>query len=141
MSETTEVTPGEDVPLLLFDGECHMCDQSVQLVLDHDPLDVFRFAPLQSELAHQLLETHGLKADLDTVVLIEGGTAYTHSDAALRVARRLRFPFWLGSLALLIPRFVRDAGYRFVAANRYRWFGKKDACRIPEPSWRERFLG
>ena len=129
-------------PVLLFDGVCNLCHGVVRFVLDHDREARFRFAPLQSEVGRALLARFGLDADaLDAVVLIDETGAHLRSDAALRVARRLGPPWsWLGPLAM-IPRPLRDAVYDFIARHRYRWFGKKDACPLPRPEWRERFLG
>ena len=129
-------------PVLLFDGVCNLCHGVVRFVLGHDRAARFRFAPLQSEVGRALLARFGLDADaLDAVVLIDETGAHLRSDAALRVARRLGPPWsWLGPLAM-IPRPLRDAVYDFIARHRYRWFGKKDACPLPRPEWRERFLG
>ena len=129
-------------PVLLFDGVCNLCHGVVRFVLDHDREARFRFAPLQSEVGRALLARFGLDADaLDAVVLIDETGAHLRSDAALRVARRLGPPWsWLGPLAM-IPRPLRDAVYDFIARHRYRWFGKQDACPLPRPEWRERFLG
>lgn len=148
--------PGADraSPTLLFDGTCHFCDGAVQFIVDHERDDRLRFAPLQSELASALLaatvgdsETGRLRAgmngsgDPDTLVLVEGGRAYTYSAGALRTARHLRWPWrWLGVL-VVIPRPVRDALYRWFARHRYRWFGKSETCRVPSPELRRRFLG
>ena len=78
--------------------------------------------------------------DPDTIVLVEDGQLYTHSTAALKIARHLRWPWSWSVVFIIVPRFVRDAVYRWVARNRYRWFGKSDACRVPTPELRARFL-
>ncbi len=128
-------------PILFFDGMCGFCDASVHFVLDHEEDASLRFAPLQSELAKDLLPTLGVDpANLDTVVLVEDGSAFVRSEAAFRVARRLAFPWCLGGLLLVVPPRIRDLVYDFVARNRYRWFGRLEACRRPEPSWAGRFL-
>jgi predicted DCC family thiol-disulfide oxidoreductase YuxK len=128
-------------PILLFDGVCNFCAWSVRFVIDRDPQQVFRFASLQSDSGRRLLSEHGLDADaIDSVILIEDGRAWRESDAALRVCRHLRAPWsWLWLLRVL-PRFLRDAIYRFIARNRYRWFGKMESCMIPTPEIRARFL-
>lgn len=128
--------------LLLFDGVCNFCNWAVLFVVDRDPKERFVFAPLQSELAEQALRDHGLSnTTLDSVVLIEGDRAYTASTAGLRVAKALRWP-WpaLYYLFIGVPRPLRDAAYSYFAANRYRWFGKSDQCRIPTPELRRRIL-
>lgn len=128
-------------PVLLFDGVCNLCHGVVRFVLDHDREARFRFAPLQSEVGRALLARFELDPDaLDAVVLIDEAGAHLRSDAALRVARALGAPWsWLRPLAA-IPRPLRDAVYDFIARHRYRWFGRKDACPLPRPEWRERFL-
>lgn len=129
-------------PILLFDGVCNLCNGFVQFILQRDKEGVFRFASLQSEAGRELLVQHGLDPDsLDTVVLIEDDKAYIQSDVPLRVAPRLDgFWGWVGIFQFL-PRALRDRIYRWVAANRYRWFGKREECMLPRPEWKERFLG
>ncbi len=132
--------PGEDDPIVLFDGVCHLCDRSVRFILEHDRDARFHFAPLQSALGKELLEKHGLPPEsLETMVLIQRGTAHTKSSATLRVAGQLTFPWKTGILFLTVPKLLRDAVYGVVARNRYRWFGKRDACMIPDPRWKDRF--
>jgi predicted DCC family thiol-disulfide oxidoreductase YuxK len=111
-------------------------------VLDHERDQALRFAPLGSAAAARLLAPHGIAvaAEPDTIVLLEGGRALTHSDAALRVAARLRMPWRLVACFAVVPRALRDCAYRFVARNRYRWFGREEVCRLPSPEHRARFL-
>ena len=128
-------------PILLFDGVCNLCNAAVQWVLKRDRSNVFRFAALQSETGRTLLQRAGLSADnFDTVVLVEDDRVFTRSDAALEVARRLGG--WWPALAVfkLVPRFIRDGVYNWVARHRYRWFGRREACMLPRPEWKERFL-
>lgn len=130
-------------PVVLFDGVCNLCHASVSYVIDRDPHGRFRFASLQSETARTLLERHGVPipgSEPDTVLLLEDGRVYAQSTAALRIARRLSGPTRLLSLFLAVPRPVRDLVYRLVARNRYRWFGRSDACRVPTPALKARFL-
>jgi predicted DCC family thiol-disulfide oxidoreductase YuxK len=132
---------GDDHALVLFDGVCNLCNGTVNFIIDRDPAGYFRFAPLQSAVAQEHLSgTAAASADLDTIVLIEDGSAYVRSTAALRIARRLTAPWPLLYLFVAVPRPLRDAVYRLVAANRYDWFGKRDECRLPTPGLRERFL-
>lgn len=129
-------------PLILFDGVCNLCTGSVQFVLKRDSKKQFRFASLQSETGQKILKTLGLSTmELKTFLLVEEGRAYFKSTGFLRVTRRLR-PFWpLLTVFVIVPRFIRDAIYDFIARHRYRWFGKKEACWVPTPELRERFLG
>ncbi|HMX39282.1 MAG TPA: thiol-disulfide oxidoreductase DCC family protein [Saprospiraceae bacterium] len=128
-------------PILLFDGVCNLCNHSVQWVLERDTRAQFRFAALQSDLGRSLLERFGLDPErLDTVVLIDGGQAYTRSDAPLELLRRLG-GVWACLYPLkALPRTLRNAVYDWVARNRYRWFGRREACMLPRKEWKERFL-
>ncbi len=128
-------------PVLLFDGVCNLCNASVQWVLKHDRAGQFRFAALQSDVGRQLLTKHGMDADaFDTVVLVVGDRLYTRSDAALEIVRRLGGGWaWL-SIFRWVPRPLRNAVYNWVARNRYRWFGREEACWLPRPEWKSRFL-
>jgi predicted DCC family thiol-disulfide oxidoreductase YuxK len=130
-----------DQPILLFDGACNFCNDSVNFVIDHDPAGQFRFASLQSDMGRDLLASHGL-ADLplSTMVLIDGDKAYLDSEGVLRTAKRLGGVFALLVPFLLVPRALRDPLYRLFARNRYRLFGKTDQCRVPSPEVRARFL-
>jgi predicted DCC family thiol-disulfide oxidoreductase YuxK len=140
-------------PVILFDGTCNLCDRAVQTVLDLEQDHTLKFTALQSEPGRVLLEasTTPEKAralregtsgdgDPDTVVLVEDGVLYTHSTAALRIARHLRWPWRSAFAFVIVPRPLRDVVYRWIARNRYRWFGKAESCRVPTPELRARFL-
>ena len=128
-------------PVVLFDGTCNFCNAAVQFIVDRERDDALQFASLESAVAAELLADAPKARDADTIVLVEDGRVYTHSTAALRIARRLRAPWrWLTAFAL-VPAFVRDAVYRGFARRRYRWFGKSETCRVPTPELRSRFLG
>ena len=145
--ETTEpVDPASvvddlDLPVLLFDGVCNLCNGLVRFVVRFDHEGTFRFAPLQSPVGQALLERHDLDTrDFDTMVLVEpDGEVATKSTAALRIFRRLDGPWPLFWPLVYLPRGLRDAVYGVVSRNRYRVFGKKEECPIPEPEIRERF--
>lgn len=131
-----------DGPIVLYDGVCGFCNRSVQLILRHDRRGRFRFAALQSEVGQALLRRHGLATDdLDTFVLVDDGRAYVRSTGALRVARGLGGAWPLLSALSIFPRPLRDFVYDAIARNRYRIFGKADACMLPPPEARSRFLG
>lgn len=127
--------------ILLFDGVCNFCNGSVLFVLERDPQAYFHFASLQSNVGRALIRRFGLREDIDTIVLIEGGKAYERSNAAFRAMRHLG-PGWraLATLGLLIPRVLRDFGYRLFARYRYAMFGKAERCMVPTPDVRRRFL-
>ncbi|MDP1509671.1 thiol-disulfide oxidoreductase DCC family protein [Paenibacillus sp. CMAA1739] len=141
MNQSDHVHTGHSI--VLVDGGCHFCQGATRFIIKRDPEGIFHFASLQSEVGQEFLHAGGLSTDrLDTFVLIEDGTYYTKSTAALRIAKRLRFPYPLAYVLILVPRFVRDAVYNWVARNRYRWFGKdeEDQCQIPPPEIRKRFF-
>lgn len=140
--ETATVIPEVDGPLVLYDGECGLCNRSVQTILRHDRRGTFRFAALQSELGRALLERHGLPPEaMNTVVLVDGERAFTKSRAALRIAGKMDAPWPVLRAFALVPGPLRDGVYDWVARNRYRWFGRTDACMLPPPEVRARFLG
>jgi predicted DCC family thiol-disulfide oxidoreductase YuxK len=127
--------------VVLFDGVCNLCNGLVDFILDRDPEGYFRFAAIQSEVGGRMLRDCGLDPDaLDTLVLVEDGVCHTRSAAALRIARRLGFPSSLAYPLVVLPRSIRDAGYRWIASNRYRWFGRRHVCRTPSAADRRRFL-
>jgi predicted DCC family thiol-disulfide oxidoreductase YuxK len=133
----------EELPdnLILFDGVCKFCNASVNFVIARDKAARYRYAPLQSELGQGLLRRFGLDTEsFDTFVYVSGGRAHVKSGAALRVASGLGGAWRLLGLLLAIPAPLRDACYGLVARNRYRWFGKRDACMVPSPEVRARFL-
>lgn len=136
-----EAAAQHDGPILLFDGVCNLCNASVNFVIDRDPKGRFRFASLQSGAAKRALQRAGVVEDLpDSVVLIDRKGVHTQSTAALRVARRLGPPWSLLAIFLILPRILRDPLYTWIARNRYRWFGRQTACRIPTPDLKDRFL-
>ena len=126
---------------ILFDGVCNLCNGFVRFVIARDPAARFRFAALTSPAAIEALRRAGVAQPLpDSIVLIEDGRVYFRSDAALQIARHLRFPWPVACALALIPRFIRDAMYDCIAARRYRWFGRRETCMIPTPGLRGRFL-
>lgn len=129
------------MPVILFDGVCHLCAWSVRFVFERDREGLIHFAPLQSDTGRSILRQHGLDENaLDSFVFISDGRAWRESDAALRVCEFLKFPWRLLAPLVFLPRFLRDPIYRLIARNRYRWFGKSDACMMPAPELRARFL-
>ena len=128
-------------PIILFDGVCNFCNSSVDFVIARDPKGIFRLGALQSEEAKPYLEKYEIDPDdLSSMALIEDGKLYRRSTAALRIARRLKQPWPLLYVLIVIPPFVRDFVYNWIAKNRYKWFGKMESCRMPTDELRERFL-
>jgi predicted DCC family thiol-disulfide oxidoreductase YuxK len=127
--------------IILFDGVCNFCNGSVNFIIERDRTNYFKFAPLQTEIAQTLLEKYNIdKAKTDSVILIEGDAAYTHSTAALRIARKLGGAFsWFYGF-IIVPKPIRDFFYKLFAKYRYKLFGKKDACRMPTPEIKEKFI-
>jgi predicted DCC family thiol-disulfide oxidoreductase YuxK len=140
MTDSSPSTP--QTPLVvLFDGDCGLCDTAVRFILKRDPHRRFRFAPLQSPIARNLLAPHGIDPDdLSSVVLIDGDRAYVRSNAALRIALDLPEPWPLAGVLSFIPEFLRDEAYNFIARHRKQWFKPPDACRTPTDQEREQFL-
>ena len=129
------------MPVVLFDGVCNLCNGFVQFVVQRDPGARFQFASLGSAAAERVLKGAPAPALLpDSIVLVEGGKVFTQSTAALRIARRLTFPWPLAYSLIAIPRPVRDWAYTAVAQRRYRWFGRRETCMVPGPGLRDRFL-
>lgn len=127
--------------VILFDGVCNLCNGAVNFIIDRDPKGHFHFTALQQEAGRQILKSFGLDPEkLNTIILYENGELYEKSTAALRIARHLS-GLWPACYAfIIVPRFIRDAVYNWIAKNRYKWFGKRETCRMPEPGVKERFL-
>jgi predicted DCC family thiol-disulfide oxidoreductase YuxK len=132
------VPPGH--PVVFFDGDCTICNASVDFLLKHDKRNEFLFAPLQGETARALLPPLPTNSDDWSMMLVDERGTYDRSDAALRVVARLGGPWALAGLALHLPRWLRDSAYRLIARNRYRVFGHHDTCRVPTEAERARFL-
>jgi predicted DCC family thiol-disulfide oxidoreductase YuxK len=128
-------------PVVLFDGVCQFCNSSINFLIDRDAQSRLRFAALQSATGQALLRKFGLRTtQFDTLVLVEGEHYHLRSTAAIRIASYLGGWWRLSAGALFIPAFLRDFAYDVIARNRYRWFGTLDACRVPTPDIRQRFL-
>ncbi|OMD70470.1 thiol-disulfide oxidoreductase DCC [Paenibacillus odorifer] len=139
MNEELNLMKGKSI--VLIDGVCHLCQGVVRFIIPRDPEAKFLFAPLQNEIAAKLMKESGLQpGQLNTVILLENGVYYTESAAVLRIARKLRFPWPAAYVFILVPRPLRNALYRYVAKNRYRWFGRDEQCMLPTPEITRRFL-
>jgi len=128
--------------LILFDGVCHFCNNSVRFVMKRDQYDLFYFASLQSDLGQKMMKERGIDTDqLDSIILIDPGNAYyIKSTAALEIAKKLSGLWPILGVYLYLPEGLRNWVYDFIASNRYSWFGKMDACPMPSPEERSRFL-
>ncbi|CDF79396.1 thiol-disulfide oxireductase DCC [Formosa agariphila KMM 3901] len=128
--------------LILFDGVCNLCDHSVQFVIKHDKNNRFKFTTLQGETAKPILEFFTIDTQrVDSILLYTpDNKLFTKSTAALKIAAHLYFPINLLSVFLIIPKFIRDFVYDFIARNRYKWYGKKEACMIPTKALKAKFL-
>ncbi|OIQ36107.1 MAG: thiol-disulfide oxidoreductase [Bacteroidetes bacterium MedPE-SWsnd-G1] len=128
-------------PLILFDGICNLCNSSVQFVLKKDKNKQFIFASIQSDAAKEiLLQFSKNNSDLDSIYLIYKGRLYTKSSAILRIGNLLGGFYALVIIFWIVPKPIRNWAYDFIAKNRYEWYGKKDACMIPTPEIKNRFL-
>ena len=132
--------PGDKI-ILLFDGVCNLCDGLVQYVIKHDKHDRFRFDSLQSENGVAILKHLGVNPEqMDSMlVYVPGKAYYVQSDAALEIGKHIGWKI-PALMVQIFPKGLRDAIYRYVARNRYKWYGKKDQCMLPSPEIRSKFL-
>lgn len=128
-------------PIVIFDGVCELCNSSVDFIVKHEKRPDLKFSANQNPPGRRILKSFGEDPDsVSTIYFLENGKLYQRSTAALRIARHLRFPYNLLYGFIIVPAFLRNIVYRWIARNRYRWFGKKDSCRIPTPEEQARFL-
>jgi predicted DCC family thiol-disulfide oxidoreductase YuxK len=128
-------------PVILFDGVCNLCSGAVQFIIKRDKKDVFRFASLQSSFGQSVLKKYKLPShELSSFILVENDIIYTRSTGALKVAKQLSGGWPLLYAFIIVPRFIRDAVYNYVAKNRYKWFGKKQECWLPTPALKNKFI-
>ncbi|HIP26708.1 MAG TPA: DUF393 domain-containing protein [Flavobacteriaceae bacterium] len=129
--------------IILFDGVCNLCNTSVNFILKKDVYNKFIFTSLQSDAAKKLLLQFNdkiIKNNLDSILLIHKNKVYNKSTAILYILRSLHFPYNLGFIFIIIPKFIRDYIYDIIARNRYKWFGRKETCRIPTKEELNKFL-
>jgi predicted DCC family thiol-disulfide oxidoreductase YuxK len=126
---------------VFFDGVCTLCNRGVNFLIKHDKKGGLKFASLQSEYAQNVIPKALLDRDnLDTIIVYTDDKFYERSKAVLKLCKVLGGGFYVVLIGYLIPRFIRDGLYRFIANNRYRWFGRQSQCRVPTPDLKERFL-
>lgn len=128
--------------IILFDGVCNLCEASIVYVIKHDKKDIFRFVPLQSDLGQRIVKHIGINPiHIDSVILYEPGVAYYYkSSAVVEIAKGLKGIFTLATLFQILRTTLRDYVYDYVAKNRYKWYGKKEACLVPTPEVLAKFL-
>ena len=132
----------KDKHIILFDGVCNLCNRSVQYVIKLDKLNKYLFAPLESHTGKYIIEIYDIDTSKkDSIILHhKNQKVFYKSTAALKIAAQLGFPNNLFSLFLIIPAFIRNWVYDYIAKNRYKWYGKREACMIPTPELKNKFL-
>jgi predicted DCC family thiol-disulfide oxidoreductase YuxK len=127
--------------VILFDGACNLCNRSVQFIIEHDKKNIFKFASLQSDFGKDLLNRFNEEDSIpDSVILYKDEKLFTESTAALMILKELGGGWQFLYLFILVPKFIRDAVYRFIANNRYKWFGKRESCMVPTEELRNKFI-
>lgn len=131
-----------DKKIILFDGVCNLCDASVQFIYKHDKKDIFRFVAIQSELGQKIIKHIGVDTSkIDSIILYEPGLSYSYkAEAALTIAKNLSGIYSLLGYLNFIPNSIKNIVYDYVAKNRYKWYGKKDACMLPTQELKAKFL-
>ncbi|CDQ38156.1 MULTISPECIES: thiol-disulfide oxidoreductase DCC family protein [Virgibacillus] len=126
--------------IILFDGVCNFCDQSVQFILKRDKQEQFNFASIQGDAGQELLKINHVPTDINSFILIDGHHTYFKSTAALKICKELKGAWKLLYGFIIVPRPIRDFLYGIIANHRYKWFGHKQSCTLPSPETRKRFL-
>lgn len=128
-------------PVIVFDGVCVLCSGWVRFLLRVDRRKRYRFAAMQAATGSALMQAHGLDpTDPMSFLLVDGASAQIDSDGVIAVLTGLGGAWRLAGVARLVPRWLRDGVYRFIARRRYRWFGRKTTCDLPDPAYSHRFL-
>ncbi len=117
--------------VILFDGFCNLCSGSVDFIIQRDRIRTFRFVALQSEPGIFLRKKFALPEETDSVILWQNGRFYFYSEAALIIAKHMNYPWPVAGIFKYVPLVVRDRIYKWIARNRYKWFGKRQVCRMP----------
>ena len=127
--------------IVLFDGVCNLCNRSVDFIIRNQKSHKLQFASLQSDVGKSIVNKSGLDEIPDSVMLYVDGKLLIRSDAVLAISTYLKRPYAYGIIFKYVPKILRDSVYNLIAKNRYRWFGKRETCRVPSADERERFLG
>ncbi len=137
----TEMSIPKDKKIILFDGVCNLCNDAITFVIKRDPHDHFRYAPLQGETGAHFIKKYNIDTTkVDSIILIDQDNVYIKATAALKIACHLSGAYPLMRIFFIIPSFVRNWAYDYIAKNRYKWYGKKEACMIPTPELKAKFL-
>ncbi|MCH6200230.1 thiol-disulfide oxidoreductase DCC family protein [Aquiflexum sp. LQ15W] len=127
--------------IILFDGVCNLCNNAVDFIIRRDKNDCFKFGALQDNATKIILKEYKINQDyIDSIILIRGDLVFYKSKAALEIARNLESPWPAMYIFNVVPAFIRDPIYDWIARNRYKWFGKKETCRIPSTKEKQKFL-
>lgn len=130
-----------DKSVILFDGVCNLCNSSVNLIIKHDPKNKFMFGAIQSDAGQNLIKKYNIDPKkTDSIILIKNNKAYVKSTAALKIAKQMSGAYPLLYIFMVLPLFIRNWVYDFIAKNRYQWYGKKDHCMIPTKELKQKFL-
>jgi predicted DCC family thiol-disulfide oxidoreductase YuxK len=136
-----KVIMSNNYKIILFDGVCNLCNDAVTYIIKRDKKNVFKFAALQSEIGQELTSKFNIDTSkVDSIILIDGEKHYEKSSAALRIAKYLSGAYPLLFGFMVVPKFIRNAVYDYIAKNRYKWFGKKESCMIPTAELKSKFL-
>ena len=128
-------------PVLLFDGVCNLCNNSVNFIIRHDKKNKYKFSALQNDIGNEIIEKFKIDPNkTDSIILIQGEKHYIKSSAALRIAKNLSGAYPLLFAFMIIPPFIRNWVYDYIAKNRYKWYGKRDSCMIPTKELKDKFL-
>ena len=131
----------KDQKIILFDGVCNLCNGAVTYIIKRDKKNVFKFAALQSEIGQQLISKFNIDTSkVDSIIFIDGEKHYEKSSAALHIAKQLSGAYPLLFGFMVVPKFIRNSIYDYIAKNRYKWFGKKESCMIPTVELKSKFL-
>lgn len=126
--------------IILFDGVCSLCNTSVDFIIRHENGSGLYFASLQSDIGKEIIAKTAMAEVPDSILFYTNGVLLAESSAVFAISRHLKFPFALATVFNILPKFLCDAVYRLIARNRYRWFGKRDTCRVPTSAERGKFL-
>ena len=131
----------ENSKVILFDGVCNLCNDSVKFIIKNDKRNIFKFAALQGKYGIKIQNNYNINTTkINSIILVDGENTFTKSSAALRIAKDLRAPFFMFYVFIIIPVFIRNFIYDIIAKNRYKWFGKMDNCMIPTKELKSKFF-